>query len=313
MSRRPPLTYRTAFHLSLYTRRPLRLAISKSDLDYWWSFAESLGLAVRRISLWCRYPLYPDVVRRRRIERGVPGRLIIPRRFVEEYGLRACRHYVFCISLGYRVMKVKIRIYNEELSPESPTGMFQGFYLVTVPVDGRGMIIMDHPLTRELIEQAKRHFVSYWRGQPVPLERTLLIWMRGEEAYKDRRRVPVETDLPYAGSRARYLRSRGEEELGLTPRTYAKGLPPEFIEWAEKLTIRDLIVGVSAVVPTPAKMSELGVWWQESMIIKRVRGVPTIVWHDRRGAPLRIYPAVRLLHQFQERVRSMPDVVVEEG
>jgi len=278
--------------------------------------AVSRGLGVRRVSLECRV----DVPFRRVKD----GRLIIPARFVEAYGLKPCHTYEFCFYLAYRVMKVKIRLYNEELRVVTPKGMFQGFYLITVPVDEYGIPVWEHPITKLLVDECKRDFVGYWRGQPVPYEMTLLAWMRGREAF-DSEGKPVETSevVPFYELTAYYKRATAGWGTRRPGEPYAKNVPDEFIDMAERLTIGSVVEGLSAVIPTPAIKDDLGAWRQEMMIIKEGE----IVWHESfkkretfgvrtvelpEEEGIRIYPPEELLPKFKEWVQSFEDVVVEE-
>lgn len=309
-----PTVRRARVHLHIYHRLPrMRLAMARGSVE-----AVTGGLGVRRISLECRV----DVPFRRVKD----GRIVIPARYVEAYGLKPCHTYEFCFYLAYRIMKVKIRLYNEAFRAPSPRGMFQGFYLVTVPVDEYGMPVWEHPITRELVDECKRDFVSYWRGQPVPYEKTLLAWMRGREAFDDKGH-PVETSetVPFHDLAATYRRIAGvyAPYMARAGEPYARNVPDEFIEMAERLTIGEVVEGLSAVIPSPAIKDELGAWREEMMVIKEEE----IVWHEsfkkkhtfgeRRVEEaevegIRIYPAEELLSKFKEWVQSFEDVVVEE-
>lgn len=300
--------YRTVFHLHTYhNKRRLRLAISKSDMDLWVETARAMGLPLR--IFYMGEEVYP------RFGRIKDGRLVLPTWFVEKYGLKPCNYYPFTVVIAYQIYKVKVRIYNEKFEV-TPKGTFQGFYLVTLPVDENLMPVMGHSLSQELMAEARRHFVSYWNGQPVSQKMTLYVWMKGSQPYRDSEPVPPSEGIAYSDSRVSYLEGTEEyaRRLGVRPvEIYAKDVPAEFIEEAEKLSIEELVIGVSSVYPTPAKKRDLGVWWQEAMIIKKIGRKVKIAWHDRRGAPKRIYPAEGLLAEFIERVQSMEDVYVEEG
>jgi hypothetical protein len=131
--------------------------------------------------------------------------------------------------------------------------------------------------------------------------------------------------VPFHDSAATYRRIAGvyAPYRARAGEPYARNIPDEFIEMAERLTIGEVVEGLSAVIPSPAIKDELGAWRQEMMVIKEEE----IVWHEgfkrehtfgeRRVEEaeiegIRIYPPKELLLSKFKEWQSFEDVVVEE-
>jgi len=146
--------------------------------------------------------------------------------------------------------RVKIRLYNEEITPESPTGMFQGWFDIDAILDPKtGLPKWDWWLTDREIRIAKRDMWAEFNAPPSwqPIEGTLL-------AYMEERKGIAHATPEYV-----------DETPVFKPR-YPLGAPvPE--EFRGKFTIEDLIVGLSSVKPTPTTEPE-GVFKQKIMVIK---------------------------------------------
>jgi hypothetical protein len=146
--------------------------------------------------------------------------------------------------------RIKIRLYNEEISPDSPTGQFQGWFDIDAIMDPKtGMPKWDWWLTDREIRVAKRDMWAEFNAPESwkPIEGTLLAYM------EERKGIAPATP------------EKIDETPVFRPR-YPKYKPiPE--ELKGKFTIEDLIVGLSSVAPTPVTEPE-GVFKQKIMVIK---------------------------------------------
>jgi hypothetical protein len=171
--------------------------------------------------------------------------------------------------------RIKVRIYNEEASPITPTGMFQTFWDIDAVVDTEtgevdwGYEFESVPeylkkLTLFEILIAKTHMVGYFKGMAkwTSPEQMSLAYFMETEGIRD------------SDQKIAYKRKR-------TGETYTRNIPAEFIERAETLTVEELIVGISSVKPEPIINEEdLGVFFQRAMIIDE-HGV--IKWDEIRN------------------------------
>jgi len=146
--------------------------------------------------------------------------------------------------------RVKIRLYNEEITSLTPTGTFQGFYDIDAILDLKtGLPKWDWWLTDREIRIAKRDMWSEFNSPRSwePIEGTLL-------AYMEERKGIAHATPEYV-----------DETPVFKPR-YPLGAPvPE--EFRGKFTIEDLIVGLSSVKPRPITEPE-GVFKERIMVIK---------------------------------------------
>ena len=173
--------------------------------------------------------------------------------------------------------RIKVRIYNEERKP-TPKGMFQTFWDVDAMIDPEtGLVDWDYEfktlpedmkkLTRFEINLAKHHMIGYFKGMAK--------WRTPEQlslAYFD-----SPEGIPYETEAVKYKRKV------TTGEPYAKNIPIEAIRKAERLTVGELIVGISSVEPKPVKNpeEEMGVFFQRAMIVTyEEEGAITIKWDE---------------------------------
>lgn len=155
-----------------------------------------------------------------------------------------------------KLYRIKIRLYTEERAP-TPEGAFQGWFDIDARVDpDTGLVDWTYWLTQELIEIAKFHFLGYWKG--------LAGW-----------REPEQIGLAYFFEKE--LAEKGihapEKSVSYPEPTRAyiqkAGIPEEYMRRAERLKVKDVIVGESSVAPRPVKNldEEGGVFFQQVMLI----------------------------------------------
>lgn len=179
-----------------------------------------------------------------------------------------------------KLYKIKIRLYTEERKP-TPTGMFQAWWDIIVKIDAEtGLVDWSWWLVEEQIRICRYHTIGYFKG--------LRNWRSEEDiglAYFFEKDLK-EKGIPTPGKRATYKEPHER---------YAPGIPAEYIAKAERLTVKDLILGESSVEPKPVINidKEIGVYFQKVMIIDE----GTIKWQERRD---RFIP----LKEYAERVKK---------
>lgn len=170
--------------------------------------------------------------------------------------------------------RVKIRLYNEEVSKTTPTGQFQGWFDIDAVLDETGMPKWDWWLTEREIRIAKRDMWAEFNAPESwpPVEGTLLAYMKETEG--------IAHATPEVVDKTPVFKPR-----------YPKGKPvPE--EFRGKFTIEELIVGLSSVAPEPTKEPE-GVWKEKIMVIKEdeinyYSEINDWVWHCPRTIKERV-------------------------
>lgn len=132
--------------------------------------------------------------------------------------------------------QVKIRLYNMIApSRDTPVGMFQGFYTIDAMMKREtGEVDWNWWLTRNEILIAKYDMVAYFKGMGK--------WHYPEQlglaAFESR-----EEGITSPNALVRYQRKIKTGE------PYAKNVSPEIISRAERLSVHDLILGESSIVP----------------------------------------------------------------
>jgi len=161
--------------------------------------------------------------------------------------------------------RVKIRIYNIEISPESPEGMFQGWFDIDAWIDPETREVdWEWWWTKRLIANCKRHFVMYWKGMPIIPRPQRDIWATLTE--EEQAKIIEERTLLAYMEEVKGIPHREARVKYKKPEVYAKTIPREFVRRAQELTVEELIVGESAVVPRPIRRPE-GKYFQKVMII----------------------------------------------
>ncbi len=171
-------------------------------------------------------------------------------------------------ELPVRLFRVKIRLYNEERTrDETPSGMFQGFFDIDAIINPKnGEVEWEWWLTKEEITIAKYHMIGYFKGMAK--------WTAPEDmllAYFDE-----EEGIPGKDETATYKRTK----MGVP---YAKNVPADFISKAERLKVKDLILGESSKAPEPntePSAENMGVFVQRFMVVDE-DGI--IRWDDIRN------------------------------
>jgi len=169
-------------------------------------------------------------------------------------------------SLLPKLHRIKIRLYNRERRKPTPEGMFQTFWEIDALIDP----VTEEPegdwwLTREEIEIAKYHMIGYFKGMAKwhPPGQLSMAYFTEDEG------------IPYEDEAVSYKRKR-------TGEPYAKRVPDDFIRRAERMTVRELILGVSSKTPEPnpePSRENMGVFFEDAMIIDEF-GV--VKWQERR-------------------------------
>lgn len=170
-------------------------------------------------------------------------------------------------ELPVRLYRIKIRLYNEvQRRDETPTGMFQGFFDIDAIINpSTGEVEWEWWLTQQEIRIAKYHMVGYFKGMAK--------WSDPEDlllSYFDN-----EKGIPGKDKTAEYKRTK----QGVP---YAKNVPSDFIHKAERMTVRDLVLGESSKEPEPnptPKAENMGVYCERFMIID-ADGI--VKWDDVR-------------------------------
>ncbi len=187
-------------------------------------------------------------------------------------------------ELPIRLHRIKIRLYNEEKKRgETPSGMFQGFFDIDALIHPlTEEVDWTWPLTVEEVNIAKYHMVGYFKGMAK--------WADPEDmqlAYFEN-----EKGIPGKNETATYKRTK----MGVP---YAKNVPADFISKAERLSVKDLILGESSKepVPNPEPAAEnMGVFVQRFMVIDE-DGL--VKWDDLRNH--------WLWHPTDERVKRVKE------
>lgn len=152
-----------------------------------------------------------------------------------------------------KLHRIKIRVYNEQRKP-TPTGMFQCWFEIDALIDPEtGLVDWDWHLTKDEIEICKYHMIGYFRGMNK--------WRSAEQITLAYFNQPE--GIPYEDSKVEYKRKK-------TGVPYAKNVPEEFIRKAETLTVSELIVGISSVMPEPnpePSAENMGILFERGMII----------------------------------------------
>lgn len=146
--------------------------------------------------------------------------------------------------------RVKIRLYNLVEGPKgSPVGMFQTFWEIDAILTETGLPDTEWHLTREEIEICKYHMVGYFKGMAKWTSPSGM----GQAFFDDSGGIVAPSQA------ATYLRKKSGEP-------YTKRVPDEFIQRAERMTVRSIITGISSAEPRPVSEPE-GCFFERAMII----------------------------------------------
>jgi len=141
--------------------------------------------------------------------------------------------------------RVKIRLYNDSISTETPTGQFQGWFDVDTRLKD-DFPIFDYWLTVREVEIAKIEMVERFNNPLAwrPVQGTLLAYLK-------------DTTGIQAG-----------EQVVKAPK-YPKGKPPPQ-EYVGEVKIQELIIGLSSKEPVPIvpDKENMGVFLQRLLVIK---------------------------------------------
>jgi len=156
--------------------------------------------------------------------------------------------------------RVKIRLYAvKEYKKYYLT--FQGFFDVDTILDPEtGLPVWTWWLTKMEIEYARYHFHGYWKGgvkKPKPFKIDEI-----RQAY-----------LTETGGIS--LREHLEETPGFK---YTKNVPEEYQRLAGRMTLEEIIIGISNIKPRPVPLPE-GVFFEYAMIIDEEGDIK---WMDKR-------------------------------
>jgi hypothetical protein len=133
-----------------------------------------------------------------------------------------------------QLYRVKIRLYNQVFpTKKTPEGQFQGFFDVDCPLTDLGEPNVDYWLTQKEIKECKKDMHLEF-NQPIvwnPDETKLTYYIEGLSIYGGK----GFEGIPYRG------------DIMLNPAKYGiKQIPKQFLG---KVTIEDLVVGISTVAP----------------------------------------------------------------
>lgn len=160
-----------------------------------------------------------------------------------------------------QLVRIKIRIYNEERRP-TPQGTFQGFFIIDAVMNPEtGEPDWSWWLTLEEIEMSKHHFILYLNADT---------WLSDGQVRLTQ--YPSDEGIPDKDSPVLY---KHKLETG---EPYTKNIPDEYLRRAERLTIGALVVGESSEEPVPVDEPK-GVYFDLVLIIKDGQ----IVWQERRN------------------------------
>ena len=150
-----------------------------------------------------------------------------------------------------QLVRIKIRLYNlMEGSYGSPVGMFQTFWEIDAVLDpDTGLPDTEWHLTIEEVEICKYHMVGYFKGMAKWASPSEM----GQAFFDDSGGIVAPEEA------ATYLRKKSGEP-------YTKRVSEEFVRRAERMTVRNLITGISSAAPKPVDEPE-GCLFERAMVI----------------------------------------------
>lgn len=151
------------------------------------------------------------------------------------------------VPVKAKLYRVKIRLYNDVMSVETPTGQFQGWFDVDAPLAAGGFPNLEHWLTEKEIRVAKAEMVERFNNPLAwrTVQGTLTAYLTDEKG------------IPYAGTPA------------TAPKYPKEQIPPD--EYKYGITVSQLVTGISNITPVPVETIDkehLGVLIQRLMVIK---------------------------------------------
>ena len=167
-----------------------------------------------------------------------------------------------------RLYRVKIRLYAVKRRREYYL-TFQGFFDIDAILDPEtGLPVWDWWFTQMEIRDAKFHFHGYWKGG-IERPKAFTPAEIGQAYLTD-----------YTGISTREYRERTPEFK------YTKRVPEDYLRIARRMTLEEIIIGISNIQPRPTAEPE-GVFFEYAMIIDE-KG--NIKWMDKRDTWAKEYP-----------------------
>lgn len=207
--------------LTRYGRR--RVAVPAEVVRRMHGMAEKRGYRIKRILIG-ELEIYPRYMIRR------DWRIVPSSWFVEAYRLTPGVYRLRFKFAPIRLYRVKVRLYSgpfrSKVGKPYPEGFFQGWMdILTALHFQTGMPLLEGWwFSRLQLNACRIGFVVFWKGRPF---RRAYVSFRGREGI--------------------IARSEGADYT--VPRTYHYDIPPEFTEEASRMTVEEVVFGISNVAP----------------------------------------------------------------